>query len=158
MCCHHVTGTGNDKSSFLLNLGRSRRLRIAGSLHRCNAGGVAKEIDHILVRTYWRILQNCRVFQSVKFFVIDHRLIVGTLKHNVKVRKPRRCDHTMLYLEKLKDLTCAQEYAVTVSYQFRVLDTLEDLVELWLPLNVKLSRLLSNPLGSARGHRGVLPW
>ena len=64
----HGSGTRNDNSSFLLNFARSRRLRIAGSwyqrpaLHRwtwySNAGGVAKEIDHILVSTRWRILQN----------------------------------------------------------------------------------------------------
>ena len=38
---------------------------------------------------------------------------------------------TPSHLEKLKDLICAQEYAVTVSNQFGVLDILEDPVELW---------------------------
>ena len=58
----HGSGTRNDNSSsFLLNSERSRRLRIAGSwyqspvLHRwtwySNAGGVAKEMDPILVST-----------------------------------------------------------------------------------------------------------
>ena len=71
----HGSGTRNDNSSFLLNSARSRNLRIAGSwyqrptLHRwtwySNAGGVAKEIDHILVSTRWRIVQNCR---SGEFF------------------------------------------------------------------------------------------
>ena len=37
----------------------------------------------------------------------------------------------MFDLEKLKDLSWAQEYAVTVSNKFRVLDTLEDPVKLW---------------------------
>ena len=37
----------------------------------------------------------------------------------------------MFHLEKLKDLTCAQEYAVTVSNRFGALDTLEDHEELW---------------------------
>ena len=37
----------------------------------------------------------------------------------------------MFHLEKLKDLTCAQEFAVTVSNWFGVLDTLEDSEELW---------------------------
>ena len=64
----HGSGARNDNSSFLLKFARSRRLRIAGSwyqrpaLHRWtwynNAGGVAKEIYHILVSTHWRILQN----------------------------------------------------------------------------------------------------
>ncbi|XP_045130251.1 uncharacterized protein LOC123515575 [Portunus trituberculatus] len=83
----HCSGNRNDNNCFLLNLARSRWLRIAGSryqrpaLHRWtwynNAGRVAK-IGHIL---------------------------------------------------KLKDLKCAEEYAVTVSIQFGVLDTIE--VELW---------------------------
>ncbi len=67
-----------DQCSLLLNFARSRGLRIAGSwyqkpeLHRwtwnSNAGWVAKENDHILVSTRWRILQNCRVFRSAEFF------------------------------------------------------------------------------------------
>ena len=39
--------------------------------------------------------------------------------------------HTVFHLEKLKDLTCAQDYAVTVSNRFETLDTLEDPEELW---------------------------
>ena len=137
----HGSGTRNTNSSLLLNFARSRRLRIAGSwyqrpeLHRwtwySNAGGVAKEIDHILVSTRWRILQNCRVFRSAEFFATDHRLVVATLKLHVKSRRIPRCDHTVFHLEKLKDLACAHEYAVTVSNQFEVLGTLEDPVELW---------------------------
>ena len=41
----------------------------------------------------------------------------------------------MFHLEKLKDLTCVQEYAVTVSNWFGVLDTLEDPEELWDTFN-----------------------
>ena len=137
----HGSGTRNTNSSLLLNFARSRRLRIAGSwyqrppLHRwtwySNAGGVAKEIDHILVSTRWRILQNCRVFRSAEFFATDHRLVVATLKLHVRTRMSPRCNHTVFHLERLKDLTCAQEYAVAVSNRFEVLDTLEDPVELW---------------------------
>ncbi|MFV0265489.1 MAG: endonuclease/exonuclease/phosphatase family protein, partial [Kluyvera sp.] len=92
----HGSGTRNTNSS-LLNFARSRRLRIAGSwyqrpeLHRwtwySNAGEVAKEIDHILVSTRWRILQNCRVFRSAEFFATDHRLVVATLKLHVRSRR-----------------------------------------------------------------------
>ena len=88
------------------------------ALHRWtwynNAGGVAKEIDHILVSTHSS---------------------VASLKLHVKSRKPPRCNHTVFYLEKLKDLTCAQEYAVTVSNRFGALDTLEDTEEIWDTFN-----------------------
>ncbi|KAG0717717.1 Craniofacial development protein 2 [Chionoecetes opilio] len=116
----HGSGTRNTNSYLLLNFARSRMLRIAGSwyqrpeLHRwtwySNAGGVAKEIDHILVSTR-RILQNCRVYRSAEFFGTDDRLVVATLKLHVKSRRISRGNHTVFHLEKLKDLTCAHEYA-----------------------------------------------
>ena len=62
----HGFNTRNTNSSLLLKFAKSSRLRIAGSwyqrpeLHRWtwynNAGGVAKEIDHILVSTHWTII------------------------------------------------------------------------------------------------------
>ena len=54
-----------------------------------------------------------------------------TLKLLGKFRKPPACDHTVFHVEKLKDLTCAQEYLMLVSDWFCVHDALEDLVELW---------------------------
>ncbi|XP_045121817.1 uncharacterized protein LOC123510602 [Portunus trituberculatus] len=135
----HGFGTRNGIS--FLNLARSRRLRIAGSWYQrpvlkrwtwySITGGVAKEIDHILISTRCRILQNCIVVQSAEFFATDHRLVLVTLKLHVKSRKPPRCDHTVFHLDKLKDLKCAKELAVTVSNRFGMLDTIEDPVELW---------------------------
>ena len=68
---------------------------------------------------------DCTGFRNDKFFVTHHRLVIATLKLHVKSRKPPRCNHTMFHLNKLKDSTCAQEYKVTVSSRFEVLDTLE---------------------------------
>ena len=59
----------------------------------------------------------------------DLRLVVATLKLHVTSRKPPRCNHTVFHLEKLKDLICALEYAVTVYNRFGVLNTLEDCVD-----------------------------
>ena len=75
--------------------------------------------------------RSAEFFQSTEFIATDHRLLVALLKLHVKSRKPPRCNHTMFHLEKLKDLTCAQEYAVTVSNRFRALDTLQNPEELW---------------------------
>ncbi|KAG0729603.1 Transmembrane protein 189 [Chionoecetes opilio] len=58
--------------------------------------------------------------------------------------------------KKLKDLTCAHEYAVAVSNRFDVLGALGDPVELWIPSNVKLYRLPRSVLGSAPGQGVVL--
>ena len=87
-------------------------------------------IDHIRVSTRWRMLQNCKVFRSAEIFATDHRLVVASFKLHIKFRKPPRRNQPVFHLEKLKDLTCAQEYAVTVSNRFGVLDTLEDPDEL----------------------------
>jgi len=39
-----------------------------------NAGGVAKEIDHMLDDGCGRMIQNCRVFWSAQFLNADQRL------------------------------------------------------------------------------------
>ncbi|KAG0712627.1 Sodium/glucose cotransporter 4 [Chionoecetes opilio] len=68
-------------------------------------------------------------------FLYEHpfwkALVVATLKLHVKSRRISRGNHTVFHLEKLKDLTCAHEYAVAVSNRFDVLGALEDPVELW---------------------------
>ena len=63
-----------------------------------------------------------------------------------------RCHHTVFHFEKLKDLTCAQEYAVTVSSRFGTLDILEDPEELWDTFKRETLEAASECLGSARGH------
>ena len=136
----HGSGTRNVNSSFLLDFARSRRLRIAGSWYQrpklrrwtwySNDGQTRKEIDHILISTRWRLLQNCRVFRSAEF-PTDHRLVVATLKLRLRSRRVSRSTQPRLHLEKLKDEECAREYAVAVSNRFEVLDTLQDPEELW---------------------------
>ncbi|KAG0729261.1 Retrovirus-related Pol polyprotein from type-2 retrotransposable element R2DM [Chionoecetes opilio] len=163
----HGSGTRNTNSSLLLNFARSKRLRIAGSwyqrpeLHHwtwySNAGGVAKEIDHILVSTRWRILQNCRVYWSAEFFGTDHRLVVATLKLHVKSRRISRSNHTVFHLEKLKDLTCAHEYAVAVSNRFDVLGALGNPVELWVTFKRETLQAAKECIGERpRSRRGFV--
>ena len=41
---------------------------------------MAKEIDHVLIDCCWRMIQNCRVYQSAQFLNTDHRLVIATLK------------------------------------------------------------------------------
>ncbi|XP_069989471.1 craniofacial development protein 2-like [Penaeus vannamei] len=84
-------GSGADagRQNSLLFPGRSQKLRFSGSWYQrpdshrwawySDAGNAAKEIDHILVSTRWRILQNCRVYRSAEFCATDHRLVVATL-------------------------------------------------------------------------------
>ena len=68
----HGSGTVNQNSTKFLDFARSRGLRLAGSWFQCtethhwtwyfNAGGVAKEIDYVLVDECWRIIPNCRAY------------------------------------------------------------------------------------------------
>ena len=61
----------------------------------------------------------------------DQRLAIATLKLFVKSREPPISDQTVFYLEKLKDLTRVQEYAVRISNRFGMLDALENPEEMW---------------------------
>ena len=86
--------TVNQNSYKFLDFTRSHGLKVAGSWfqrpqdHRwtwySNTGGVAKEIDHVLVDGRWRMIQNCRVYWSAQFLNTDHRLVVATLKLQLK--------------------------------------------------------------------------
>ena len=87
----------NLNSTKFLDFARSHGLRVADSwfqrpqAHRwtwySNAGGVAKEIDHVLIDGRWRVIQNCRVYRSAQFLNSDHRLVGTTLKLHVKSRR-----------------------------------------------------------------------
>ena len=75
---------------------------------------MAKEIDHVLVDGRWRMNQNCRVYRSAQFINNDHRVVVATLKLQLKSRRmvpsqPR------LDIGKLKDERVAEEFANRLS-------------------------------------------
>jgi len=77
----HGSGTVNQNSTRFLDFARSHGLRVAGSwfkrpqAHRwtwySNAGGVAKEIDHVLVDDCWRMIQNCKVYPQGRLTAVD---------------------------------------------------------------------------------------
>jgi len=90
----HGSGTMNQNSTKFLDFARSHGLRVVDSWFQrpqahcwtwySNAGGVAKEIDHVLVDGRWRMIQNCRVYRSAQFLNTNHRLVVATLKQHLK--------------------------------------------------------------------------
>ena len=93
----HGSGTVNMNSTKFLDITRSHGLRMAGSWFQCpqahrwtwysNAGGVAKEIGHVLITGRWRMIQNCRVYRNAQFLKLDHRLVEATLKLHLKSRR-----------------------------------------------------------------------
>ena len=143
----HGSGTVNQNSIKFLHFARSHGLRVAGSwfLHPqahhwtwySNAGGVAKEIDHVLVDGRWRMIQNCRVYRSAQFLNTDDRLIVATLKLHLKSRRmapfqPR------LDVGKLKDERVAEEFSNRLSGDLGGLGALGDPEELWSAFNTTI--------------------
>ena len=138
----HGSGTVNLNSTKFLDFTRSHRLRVAGAgswfqrpqAHRwtwySNAGGVAKEIDHVLFDGCWRMIQNCRVYQSAQFVNTDHRLVVTTLKLQLKswrmVPSQPRLD-----VGKLKGERVAEEFANRLSGDLGGLGVVGSPEELW---------------------------
>ena len=116
----HGSGTVNQNSIKFLDFVRSRGLRVTGSWFQrpqahhwtwySNAGGVAKEIDHVLVNGHWRMIQNCRFYRSAQLLNTDLRLVGATVKLQLKsgrmVPSQPRLD-----VGKLKDERVAEEFA-----------------------------------------------
>ena len=120
----HGSGTVNLNRTNFLYFARSHGLRVAGSCfqrpqaHRwtwySNAGGVAKEIDHVLVNGHWRMTQNCRVYWSAEFLNTDHWLVEAILKLHLKSRRMVP-SQPWLDVGKLKDERVAEEFANKLS-------------------------------------------
>ena len=118
------SGTVNKNSTKFLDFARSCGIRVAGSWFQCpqahrwtlypNAGGVAKEIDHVLIYGHQMIFQNCRVYQSCQLFKTDHRLVVATLKLQLKSRRMVP-SHPQLEVGMLKDEGVSEEFVNSLS-------------------------------------------
>ena len=69
----------------------------------------------MLVVGPWRMIQNCRIYRSAQFLNTDHRLVVATLKLQLKSGRmvpfqPR------LDVGNLKDERVAEEFANRLSW------------------------------------------
>ena len=113
----HRSGTVNQNTTKSFDFARSHGLRVAGSWFQhpqthhwtwySNAGGVAMEIDHMIVDGHWRMIQNCRVYQSAQFLNADDRLVVATLKLQIKSGRLEP-SQPRLDVDKLKDERAAE--------------------------------------------------
>ncbi|XP_069992327.1 craniofacial development protein 2-like [Penaeus vannamei] len=137
----HGSGTDlrSENSLLLRDFARSQRMRISGSWYQrssphrwtwySDTGIVAKDIDHILVSTRWRILQNCKVYRSVEFCGTDHELVVATLRVHSS-------NHSRVFhLNRLGDEECAHRFAAAISDRLTVLENLTDPGALWDSFN-----------------------
>ena len=84
----------------------------------------------MLVDGCWRMIENCRVHWSAQFLNTDHRLVVATLKMQLKCRRmvpsqPR------LDVGKLKDDRVAEEFTNRLSGDLGGLGALGNPEQLW---------------------------
>ena len=152
----HGSGTVNPKSSKFLDFARSHGLRVVGSWFQCphahrwtwyfNAGGVAKEIDHVLIDGHSRMVQNFRVYWRAQFLNTNHR-VEATLKLQFKSGsmvpfRPR------LDIGKLKDERVAEEFANRLSGDLGGLVTLGNPEELWITFKTTILEFAGGCLGT----------
>ena len=157
----HGSGSRERSSSMLLDFGKSRRLRIAGSwfqrpdLHRwtwyANTGGARKEIDHVLVGGRWRLIQNCRVFRSAEFAGTDHRLLVATLKIRLRSRKLAPSNRVRLDVDRLRDESVAQEYKRDLAESLDEHEESDDPKKLWTDFKTKVQKMSESYLRDTSG-------
>uniref|UniRef100_UPI00358E9E4B V-type proton ATPase subunit H-like n=1 Tax=Myxine glutinosa TaxID=7769 RepID=UPI00358E9E4B len=112
-----------------------------------NAGGVVKEIDHVLIHGRLRMFRNCRVYRSAQFLNIDHRLVVATLKSQLKSKR-MLSSQPRLVVGKLKEERVAEEFASRLSGVLGRLDALGDPEELWSAFKTTILDVASGCLGT----------
>ena len=89
-----------------------------------------KEIDHVLVDAHWRLIQKCRVYRSAQFLKTNHRLVVASLKLQLKSGRMVP-SQPMLDAGKLKNARVAEEFANRLGGDLGGLGVLGDPEELW---------------------------
>jgi len=154
---HHGSGTVNLNSTNFLDFARSHGLRVAGSWFQrpqahhwtwySNDGGVAKEIDHVVVDGCWRMIQNYRVYWSAQFLNTDHRLFVTTVKLHLKSSRMVP-SQPWLDVGKLKDERLAVEFANRLSGDLGGLGALGGPEGLWSAFKTTVLDVVGGCLGT----------
>ena len=110
---------------------------------------MAKEIHYVLVGGRWRTIQNGRVYRSAQFLNTNHRLVVATLKLQLKSGRmvpsqPR------LEVGKPKDDRVAEEFAKRQGGDWGGLDVLRNPEELWSAFKTTILDVAGRCLGIHR--------
>ena len=151
----HGSVTVNQNSTKFLDFARCHGIRVVSSWFQCpqahrwtwysNTGGVAKEIDHVLVDGHWEMIHNCRVYQSAQFLNADHKLVVATLKLQLKYGRMVPVQ-PWLDVGKLKDERVAEEFVNRLNGDFGGLGALGNPEELWNAFKTTILMLLVDVL------------
>ena len=108
---------------------------------------MAKEIDHVLIDGHWRRIQNGRVYRSAQFLNTDHRLVVASLKLQLKSSRvvpsqPR------LDVGKIKAKSVAEEFTNRLSRDLGDLGALRNPEELWSAFKTTVLDVAGRYLGT----------
>ena len=103
----------------------------------------------MLVYGRWRMIQNRRVYRSAQFLNTDHRLVVATLKLQLKSRRMVPSQPS-LDVGKLKDERVAEEFANRLSGDLRGLGALGNPEELWSAFKTTIFDVAGGCLGPHR--------
>ena len=133
---------------------------IAGSwfqrpdLHRwtwySNTGYARKEIDHVLVGSRWRLVQNCRVYRSAQFLSTDHRLVVATLKIWFKSHGKPKSTQVRFDIGRLRDESVAQDFTRKLGEGLEELRDADGPEELWTGFKTQILKVASECIRSDR--------
>jgi len=101
----------------------------------------------VLIHGHWKMIQNCRVYWSARFLNTYHRLVVATLKLQLKSRRmvpsqPR------LDVGRLKDERVAEEFANRLNGDLGCLDAWANPAELWSAFKTTIINVASGCLGT----------
>ena len=108
------------------------------------------EIDHVLADGRWRMVQNCRIYQSAQFLNTDHMLVVATLKLQFKSGRTVQ-SQPRLDVGKLKDDRVAEEFANRLSGDLGGLGALGNPEELWSAFKTIVLDVAGGCLGTHYG-------
>ena len=103
----------------------------------------------MLVDGRWRMIQNCKVYRSAQFLNTDHRIVVATLKLQLKSRR-MVLSQPRLDVGKLKDERVAEEFANKLSGDLGGLGALGNPEELWSAFKTTVLDVASGSLGTHR--------
>ena len=101
----------------------------------------------MLVDGCWRMIQNCRVYQSAQFLNTDHRLVASTLKLHLESRK-MVSSQPRLDVGKLKDERVGEEFVNRMSGDLGGLGALGHPEELWSAFKTTVLHDASGCLGT----------
>ena len=104
----------------------------------------------MLVGGHWRMIQNCRVYQSAQFLNTDHRFVVATLK--LQLESGRMVpSQPRLDVGKLKEERVAEEFANKLSGDLGGLVALGGPEELWSAFKTTVLDVAGGCLGTHHG-------